>query len=296
MTTQAITAEHWNGRGGSAWVAQQEILDRVVRPLGELALDAARLAPGERVLDVGCGCGDTTLAVGERVGPSGRVVGVDVSGPMLERARERLAEAKGDRAETTFVLADATTFEPEGSFDVAVSRFGVMFFDDPTRAFANIARALRPGGRLAFVCWRPLAENPWAAMPLAAVGTVTALPPKAPEGTPGPFAFADAARVTRILEAAGFEGVRVTPEDRDVPLGPHGPGTTRAAVVDYLQQIGPAARVIAELDDAGKAAARGAIEARVAELPARAADDASVWLGAAVWIVTATSAARPVSA
>lgn len=287
-TTSSTQAEHWNGRGGDAWVRRQETLDQVVRPLGEVALAAAAVSPGDAVLDVGCGCGDTTLAVAARAGKAGRVLGVDVSGPMLGRARERLSAREGASAPVELVLADAATHAlPAASFDVLVSRFGVMFFEDPDAAFANLARALRPGGRLAFVCWRALAENRWAALPLRAIGSVVTLPPPPPPAAPGPFAFADASRVTRILEGAGFVDVRVTPHDAEVPLGPTGPGTRDEDVLDYVLEVGPAARALAELDAPTKAEAVAALARALAELPRR---DAGVWLPAAIWLVTARRA------
>jgi SAM-dependent methyltransferase len=268
-------------------------LDRVVGPLGEIALTAAALTPGERVLDVGCGCGDTSIDIASRVGPTGAVLGVDVSGPMLARARERLATGDASaRAPVDFVLADASTHTlPIAAFDVLFSRFGVMFFDDPAGAFANLAQAIRPGGRLAFVCWRPQGENPWTSLPLAAITPIAfagAAPPKPPAGAPGPFAFADPAHVTRLLTQAGFADVRTTPADRDVPLGPCGKGTTLDEVVAYVEEIGPAARLMAKLDPAKRNEARAALSAAISALPQRGADDASRWLGAAVWIVTAT--------
>lgn len=281
-------ADHWNGPGGDVWVKHQGTLDEVVRPFGRLALDAASLAQGDHVLDVGCGCGDTTLEIGERVGPTGRVVALDVSQAMLARAKERLA-ARSPTASVEIVHGDAATHPiPEESFDALVSRFGVMFFEEPERAFANFARALRPGGRLAFVCWRALDENPWASMPLAALASVAPLPPPPPPHAPGPFAFADAARIRAILERAGFDDVRLDADDRAIPLGPHGTGTRRADVLEYLVEVGPCARALATLDEATRARALRALEAAVAAAaPKSNDDDESVWLDAATWVVTA---------
>lgn len=285
--TRPKQAAQWNGSSGEIWVRRQETLDRMVRPLGQIALDAARVAPGEAVLDVGCGCGDTTLAVAESAGATGRVLGVDVSEPMLARAGERVAARRGtDAAPVELVVADAATHPlPEAAFDVLVSRFGVMFFEDPESAFANLARALRPGGRLAFVCWRAMADNPWALLPLRAVSSVAPVPTP-PPGAPGPFAFADAARVTRILEGAGFVDVSLTPHDGEVPLGPTGPGTRDEDILDYLLEVGPAARAIGELGI--RPAAEAALAALLATLPRRdGGADAGVWVGAAAWLVTA---------
>ena len=163
---------------------------------------------GERVIDVGCGSGATTIAFARKVAPSGHVFGVDVSAPMLERARASAPK----ELPVDFALADATVypFDP-ASFDLLASRFGVMFFADPVLSFANMRKALRPSGRLAFACWREPRENPFFMAPLQAVYKhVPKLPQQGPED-PGPFAFASEARVHRILGAAGFTGIAMEP-------------------------------------------------------------------------------------
>jgi SAM-dependent methyltransferase len=199
------------------------------------------LAPGQSVLDVGCGCGQTLLQLADLVGPSGRVVGVDISPPMLARARERAAA----RPEISLVEADAQSYPlPPASFDAVYSRFGVMFFEDPRAAFANLSAALRPGGRLAFVCWQAIERNPWAAIPLAAVQRLqpTATPRAPPAGPPGPFSFADPDHVRAILSAAGFASIQL---DRwEAPLHIGG-AMTLAEAREYAARSGPAARAIA---------------------------------------------------
>src|SRR5258705_5710546 len=192
---------YWNERG-KQWVAVNDMLDAMIGPLGRHALDRARVAPGEAVLDVGCGCGDTTLELARRVGPSGRVLGVDISAPMLGRARER-ARAAG-ATHVIFEQADAQTHAfTAASFDLILLRFRVMFFVDPTAAFANLRPALRSGGRLTFVCWQGFPKNPWMAVPLMAAMPHIKLPtPPAPDA-PGPFAFGDDGRVRTILADAG---------------------------------------------------------------------------------------------
>ena len=196
---------YWNGPAGQRWADRQAAQDVLLKPVADLVIDRAKLKPGERVIDVGCGSGATTIAFAREVAPSGHVLGVDISGPMLERARQ---SAPKDLP-IDFVLADATVypFEP-ASFDVLASRFGVMFFADPALSFANMRKALRPSGRLAFACWREPRENPFFMAPLqAAYKHVPKLPQQGPED-PGPFAFASEARVRRILDAAGFTGSR----------------------------------------------------------------------------------------
>ncbi|MCA6247811.1 MAG: methyltransferase domain-containing protein [Phenylobacterium sp.] len=205
---------YWNDVAGRTWAALQDRIDRQIRPLGLAAMDRLAPAAGETVLDIGCGCGDTSLELARRVGPEGGVLGLDISAPMLEVARGR-AEAAGAH-NLAFREADAQTAALPGGRDAVFSRFGVMFFADPEAAFANLRRSLRPGGRLAFVCWRPLPENLWIHLPAeAAAGLVPPAPPPEP-GTPGPFAFADPDRVRRILAEAGFTGIEISPHDEAI--------------------------------------------------------------------------------
>ena len=166
---------YWNEQSGPKWVALDGRLDALISPYGDRALERTKPALGERVLDVGCGCGRTTLELAARVGSPGSVTGIDISTVMLARARERAR--KSGAQNVRFENADVQThaFEP-GSFDLAFSRFGVMFFADPVAAFANLRGALAPGGRLAFVCWQPLANNPWMQVPLAATAPHLKLP------------------------------------------------------------------------------------------------------------------------
>jgi SAM-dependent methyltransferase len=237
---------YWNGPGGQRWASRQQAQDILLKPVADILIDRARPLAGERVIDVGCGSGATTIAFAQKVGPSGHVLGVDVSGPMLERARQ---SAPKDLS-VEFALADATIypFEP-ASFDLLASRFGVMFFADPAKSFANMHEALRPSGRLAFACWREPRENPWMMAPLQAVYKhVAKLPQQGPED-PGPFAFASEARVHRILGEAGFAGVAMEPcpLSLDIAIG----GGLDAAVQSALG-IGPASRALEGASGQGK--------------------------------------------
>jgi SAM-dependent methyltransferase len=210
--------EYWNSVQAQKWVASQDRLDALIESLGTLAIERSGVAVGERAIDVGCGCGATTLALARRVGPRGFVLGIDISSPMLARARER-ARAEGF-ANVEFANADAQTHAfAEDAFDAACSRFGVMFFADPTRAFANLRRALRAGGTVAFVCWRPMPENPWMVVPFAAIASFITPPPPPPPGAPGPFSFGDRERVREILSAAGFDRIEIAPYDTELALG-----------------------------------------------------------------------------
>jgi SAM-dependent methyltransferase len=201
--------EYWNATAGETWAQFQELLDRQIEPLGLAAIDVLDPAKGEHIIDIGCGCGQTSLALAARVGSTGSVVGVDISEPMLAVAR------RARQASVVFRQLDAQTDDlGQGVFDAAFSRFGVMFFSDSVSAFANIRGSLKPDGPLAFVCWRALAENPWMQAPLQAA--LPLLPPMAPPDpvAPGPFAFADASRVRSILSQAGFASVTISPFDR----------------------------------------------------------------------------------
>ena len=280
-TERVDQAEHWNA-SGPAWVRHADEIDAHARPYGEAGIEALAPAPGERVLDIGCGCGATTLELGRRVTGSGSVTGVDVSAPMLELARQRAAAAGLDHVD--FVQADAGTASlaelAGGPLDGAFSRFGVMFFADPVAAFANVAAGLRPGGRLALVVWQPVQVNPWMSVPtLAAVGPLGATWAPAGPGQPGPFSLGDPDLVRSILDGAGFA---------DVALD----GFTSAAVlragdadddVAQLLQIGPMRSAWDEAGDGARAAAVAAV--REAVEPYR---DGDVYrLPGAVWVVTA---------
>jgi len=231
---------YWNGPGGERWVAHQQALDAMVRPFGEAAMARLELQPGEHVLDVGCGCGDTVLALERQVGERGTVTGVDLSAPMLARARERTTRA-------TLIAADATAHAFGRRFDALFSRFGVMFFADPPAAFTVLRGLLsdRPVGRMAFACWRSQAENTWASVPAAAVRAAL---PALKDGVmdratgPGPFALADRDHVARVLGAAGFTDVDIAPFEHEVELGATGlTEATRFAVT-----AGPAARLLVD--------------------------------------------------
>jgi SAM-dependent methyltransferase len=230
----------WNEVGGPKWRAWRGTLERLLAPLGAEVMDRAAVGAGERVLDVGCGCGETAIEIARRVGEGGSVVGVDVSEVMLEAARAA-AEAAG-RRNVRFVAADAQT-EDFGAerFDVIYSRFGVMFFADPVAAFANLGRSLRPGGRVAFVCWQKLDRNPWVMAPLDAAGRHLQLPQPPPPGAPGPFSFGDPDRVRSILEGAGLGKVEVAPWSGTLSVG-----SSLAEAVELLLDIGPVATLLRE--------------------------------------------------
>ncbi|RWD26799.1 MAG: methyltransferase domain-containing protein [Mesorhizobium sp.] len=271
----------WNGQSGEHWVAYQARLDAMMAVFGQAAIEAAAPTPGERVLDVGCGAGASSLDLAARVGAEGHVLGVDISEPLIGRAR---ALAPQDTS-CQFQVADASSAElPEGAFDILFSRFGVMFFDDPTAAFAHMRRALKPGARVAFVCWRGMAENDWVRLPMGAMKGI--LPPMTPPGpeAPGPFSFGDQGRVARILTAAGVTDVAIAPFDASIPFGK---GETRDAALDdaveMTLEVGPLARALADQTDDIRTRASAAVRAVFAGCPG----DLSVMINGAAWIVTA---------
>jgi SAM-dependent methyltransferase len=272
---------YWNEAAGPAWVAMQERLDVQVGPLGSVALERAQVAAGERVLDVGCGCGGTTLEIAETVGERGRVVAVDVSEPMLGRARERAAAAGLDeRIEWRCEDAQTARFDAAG-FDCLYSRFGVMFFADPPRAFANLRRALRPGGRLVFVCWQARERNPWMTVPALAAMQHVPFPPPPPPDAPGPFAFADPGRVRAILDAAGFAAIEHEPLETAMRLG--GGGVDDA--LELFLAVGPVGQALREAQAGPDLRARVLDSLRAAFERFRTPD--GVAAPAAAWIVSA---------
>ena len=278
----AAQAEYWSCVAGPKWTDYQEHQDQVLRPVSDRLIAAAEPKPGDRVVDVGCGCGATTVDFSARVSPGGQVLGLDVSEPMLLRARKRAPQNLPIR----FELADATVydFEPNGA-DLVASRFGVMFFADPARSFANLRKGLKPGGRLAFACWREAKQNPWIILPLREAGKhAPPLPETRPED-PGPFAFANDTRVRRILTDAGYADIELTPQDLELDIAV-GQGLDTA--VKAAMAIGPTSRMLDGQSEAVRAAATADIRKALAD---HARGD-SVPLGAAVWMVTATNPAE----
>jgi len=274
--------EYWNGEVGERWAQQDDMMARLLQPVAEALLDHAGLADCRNALDVGCGGGSQSLLLAQRLGAGARVLGVDISGPLLAVARERAASA-GTAATLEFLQADASTHEfGEAGFDALFSRFGVMFFDDPVAAFGNLHGAMAPAGRLAFCCWQPLRDNPWTWLPLQVA--LRFLPPPAPQDphAPGPFAFADPQRVESILGAAGFSDIAVTHHEFSMRWAQ---APTLQDNVSGLLQIGPVARLLADQDAATRERIRDAV---VEELHAFY-DGEALCLPGAVWFVTAAA-------
>jgi SAM-dependent methyltransferase len=266
-------SEEWNNATGRRWLARHEAVDRQIAPFGRCAMDCADIQPGQRVLDIGCGCGETTLELARRVGDAGFVTGVDISYLLLESARQ-LAAGSG-LANLQFEQGDAQIFEfARDSFDVAISRFGIMFFDDPEAAFANLRAALRPGGLLTFVCWPVPRDNQFMTIPIEAAARHITLPDPGDPDAPGPFGFADMERVHRILSRADFGEIAT-----ERVIGKVGGGTLDETA-SMLLQLGPINSIVENLDDLTRSAILTDIRIALTkfETSGRVLLDATAWL------------------
>jgi SAM-dependent methyltransferase len=272
-------AELWNGPAGDAWVRAPERYDAMLADLGRLALDAAGLREGERVLDVGCGSGQLAFEAAERVGPGGQVVGVDVSAPLVALARRRAADAGLDRVR--FAEGDVQEHDFTGeAYDSVLSRFGVMFFDDPVAAFANLRAATAPGGRLAFVAWQAAPLNEWVMTAVAALVPHVGVPDLPPPGAPGPFAFGDADHLRSLLVDSGWDDVRIEGVTTTLLVG--GARTLDDAIAYYEQDL-LGHLMLAKAEPAQRRAALAALR----EAASSRMSPEGLRLGAAVWLVTA---------
>jgi SAM-dependent methyltransferase len=267
---------YWNETVGSRWIELEAQLDAQIAPLGLAAMARAHVAPGEHALDVGCGCGQTSLQLADRVGPSGSVLGIDVSAPMLARAKARAVGV----GQVRFLNADAQTHAFDERFDLVFSRFGVMFFADPPAAFANLRRSLRPGGRIAFVCWQAIDRNAWMLIPLRALVGIVELPAPPAPGAPGPFAFADPERVEGILGSAGFSDATLAPLEGELAIGA---GGDLEHAVAFALQMGPAGAALREASADVRRRAADAVRAALAPL----VTPRGVVAPYAAWIATA---------
>ncbi|MFI9768874.1 class I SAM-dependent methyltransferase [Streptomyces sp. NPDC052415] len=242
-STDDDQAARWN-RAGHVWVEEQALLDEMLRPLQEVLVEAVPAGHAGRVLDVGCGTGSTTVALARRLGPAGSCVGIDISEPMVTAAQERAAR---EGAPASFILADAQehAFVP-AAFDTVVSRFGVMFFNDSVRAFANLRRAAEDGAALRFVAWRGAEDNPFmTTAERAAAPVLPDLPARRPDG-PGQFAFADPDKVRHLLGASGWAEIDIRPVDVTCVL-------PTADLVRYFTRLGPLGLILPDVDEPTRA-------------------------------------------
>jgi SAM-dependent methyltransferase len=263
----------WNEKAGQDWVVLQERMDANLAAIGDAVLALAAAKSGEAVLDVGCGTGATSLALA-RAGA--KVTGLDVSKPMLGLARSRAIQAGLD---ITFLEADASAYDFRPEFDLIFSRFGVMFFDDPIGAFANLHKALKPGGRLAFVCWRTPPENLWAFAPLTAAKPFLPEQPPPDPNAPGPFAFADPQRILSILTDVGFHNVETRKYDGVMRMG-----SDIATIAAQTLQIGPLSRAVGEADEPTRAKIVEAVRGAMVKF---ATPDGEIAPPTACWLVSA---------
>ncbi|RKH29942.1 class I SAM-dependent methyltransferase [Corallococcus sp. AB030] len=270
----------WNGTAGHAWVEAQAVLDGMFKPIEDLLAEAVVTSSARQVLDVGCGTGSTTLAVARRLGTKGHCTGIDISEPMLAAARAR-AEQEGTPARFIRANAQLHAFEP-ASFDMIISRFGVMFFEDPVRAFANLRHAATNNAEFLAIAWRSPSENPFmTTAERAAAPLVSNIPARRPDA-PGQFAFADSNRVHRILEESGWAGIDIQPIDVTCTL-------PEKELVNYLTRFGLLSRVLQDADDRTRThvieTVRAAFEPFV--------HGAEVRYTAACWKVEARASASP---
>jgi SAM-dependent methyltransferase len=267
----------WNGDAGRAWVEAQPVLDGMFARFEVMLADAVAESGATRVLDMGCGTGATTLAIARRIGADAECLGLDISEPMIELA---ITRAREEGSPARFLATDAQTHDfGSPGFEMIVSRFGVMFFDNPATAFANLRSAARDGGRLRLIVWRSRAENPFMTTgERAAAPLLPALPPPHPDA-PGQFALADKDRVQRILEASGWGAIELQPIDVECTL-------PERAMVPYLTRLGPMGRVLGTVDEATQA---GIVETvRAAFEPFVHGNE--VRFTAACWMVSARAA------
>jgi SAM-dependent methyltransferase len=279
MAENAEQIEYWNGASTTRWVTHQAALDQALRPFGSAAIERLRVRDGDRILDVGCGCGDTCFELAILAGPKGAVSGIDVSAALLARARER---APAD-SRVEFIEADAGTQPLGARFDALFSRFGVMFFADPTAAFRQLRAALVSGGRVSCVCWRGWSENAWATVPWnAARAHLPGAPATLEAPGPGPFAFADPHMVRRTLLDTRFTQVQLDKFDAPVVFSTTG----MAQAVEFACAAGPVARLLGDASETVRAQVRSSMAGVLQRY--RVGD--SVALGGASWIVTAHAA------
>lgn len=270
----AEQAKYWTEYGGPSWVHDEVVYDTMLAPFNNVLVEVLAVRRGERVLDVGCGFGSTALAI---AAAGASVQGVDISPPMVRRAEERAAEVGLDAA---FTVGDAQEDPLGGPYDAVTSRFGVMFFADPIRAFRNVARATRPGGRLVFVCWQPLDRNPWMSAASDVLKALLEDPTPPPPPGAGPFAFGDTAYLDHVLTDAGWNTISIAPFESPVRMG--GNDGVEGAV-NHALSSSVARALLSTGDETLRARAAIILEARFEALSI----NGEVSFPAAAWLVDA---------
>jgi ubiquinone/menaquinone biosynthesis C-methylase UbiE len=273
--------EYWNGDAGKRWAQEDDVMARLLQPICEALLDHADIAHCRNALDVGCGGGSQSLLLAQRLGLGAMLLGVDISAPMLEVAQSKCALVGETTASMQFLQADAATpaFQP-GSFDLLFSRFGVMFFDEPTAAFSNMRLAMTDNAQVAFCCWQSLRDNDWTLLPLQAALRHVEMPEAPSANAPGPFAFADPEYLRRIMAAAGFGDIDIHSHNTNISIGQ---GPDLSSCVHELARIGPVSRLLVGADDTLLKKVFGAMK----EVLAPYYNGSSLVLPAAIWFVTA---------
>jgi SAM-dependent methyltransferase len=281
---EALKGEDWAGEMGAKWLASLDRFEGMIAPIGTALLARADYQAGERVVDLGCGGGATTLAIARCVGPLGEAIGLDIS-PDLTGAATARADA-GGVSNARFVCGDAAITTPEGApFDRLFSRFGSMFFPEPVPAFANLRRMLRQGARIDLAVWGPPRDNAWMMGMMGVVRQHIDIPPAIPRA-PGPFAFEDTDYLTEILGQSGFDKVDITPYTGEQALG--GPGAEPAQAADFVLASMAIGRALAEHGEAVQMAARADL---VALFDRHYTSGQGVMMGCKAWLVSATATA-----
>jgi ubiquinone/menaquinone biosynthesis C-methylase UbiE len=276
--------EFWNGEAGERWARDDAIMERLLQPVTTALLDHASLESSTNALDIGCGGGSQSIQLAQRMKASGKVLGIDISAPMLAVAAGKAASREPGEASLEFQQTDASTYAYDpGSFDLLFSRFGVMFFDDPVSAFSNLRGALQKGGRLAFCCWQSLKDNAWTLIPLQAALKHVAPPEKSDPNAPGPFAFADPERVTGILSEAGFDNIQLESYNATLRFSE---ADSLAASIRGLAEMGPISKLIMDQADDVKERVFGSME----EVLQPYFQDGALLMPVAIWFVTADAA------
>ena len=285
VNPNAAQIEFWNGPSGQQWAKNQAAMDANLKPFADAAIELAQVQSGERILDIGCGAGGTTLALAVSAGASGHVLGVDVSKPMVDLARTRATSASDEgKPFPHFEIADASEYDfTAAPADLLFSRFGVMFFADPVAAFTNLRKGLRSGGRVAFICWQSMAENDFFAVPMKAALTVLPTPPAAPANAPGPFAFADKDNLDNILSEAGFNNINIESLALDMNVG-HGKGI-EAACKEVIN-TGPLSRLTSNISPDQRAAVNDKVMAALQAYET----NGNIMLRTRTWLVSAINA------
>ena len=268
-------SEAWNGVMGNSWASFQDALDEMMSPVTAKLIEVAKIKPGERVLDIGCGCGPTTIAIARLVGPKGHVTGVDISGLLLKSARERSSKLG---LSIDFIEADASTHRFTSTYDRLFSRFGVMFFADPSEAFKNLRAALKPGGQMIFACWRAMNENPFMSELATEAAKIVPMPAPPPMSgyVPGPAGFADRVFTQSMLEGAGFKDISINPINLALAM----PGKTLEERIGFYTRIGPCASLMRDASEAQRTALEGLTRDWVKERMSagRNTQEGAIWL------------------